>query len=482
MPRVRFGLSSRYLSLSRGVRLRRECFGGIVFDARTGTTLEIDREAMALVLTVREQGVVREESIFAGLVGVKSPARSRRQCAEVIDTLLELGVLECPSPSDLAMRGTCRSANTAEQPQSRAVSWPVKPGFSAPETVHWAITYRCDARCPDCYVRRNSRSFAAELDTRDALRVVDVLAEWGVFQLAIGGGEPLLRRDLAMIAEHARQCGLAVHITTGRHQLPLGMLNDLSGGVVVLQIGIQHDALLQNAETETVLLSQSVHAAEDQGLHVGVNLMLSNTVLASFERLIAMLARAGLKSITLLRYKPPAEPARWRRENPSREAMGDLEQLLPEVGARHPEIAFRIDCAASFLQRRLPPATAHLAGIRGCAAANRILALVPDGSIFPCSQLIHPDLRAGNILTDDPGAIWTDSAIMMKYRFFREGSNFRESKCGVCAARSYCGGCRLFARDAWGAEPECPAGQRTQGNGELDYEDTEHSTRLHVGS
>jgi len=460
MLRVRFGSSSRCLSLSRGVRLRREHFGGIVFDTQRGTTLEIDGEAMALLSMIGVQGVVREESIFAGTAGAKSPARSGRQCAEVIGTLLELGILERPSPSDLAMRGTCRSADVVKRFQRRAVSWPARPGLSAPETVHWAITYRCDARCPDCYARRNSRQSAGELDTRDALHVVDALAEWGVLQLAIGGGEPLLRQDLPMLAEHARRHGLVVHVTTGCRQLPLGMLKDLSRGVTVLQIGIQHDGLLQNAETETVLLSQLVHVAEDQGLRVGANLMLSNTVLANFERLIARLARVGIKSITLLRYKPPAEPARWRRENPSREAMGVFEQLLPEVTARHPETAFRIDCAASFLQRRLPRKVARFRGIRGCVAADRILALSPDGGIFPCSQLIYPDLKAGNILNDDPGAVWSFSAAMRRYRFFREGCGFRESECDTCVARSHCGGCRVFARDAWGAEPECPGGRR----------------------
>ena len=452
-----------------------------MFDRQRGTTLEIDGEAMALLSLIGVQGVVREESIFAGMAGAKSSARSRRQCAEVIDTLLELGVLECPSPSDLARRGACKSADVAQRPHSWAVSWPASPGLSAPETVHWAITYRCEAQCADCYARRNSPQFAAELDTRNALRVLDALAEWGVFQLAIGGGEPLLRRDLPMLAEHARQSGLVVHVTTGCHQLPLDTLRALSRGVTVLQFGVKHDALLQHAETEIALLSQLVHAAEDQELRVGVNLMLSNTVLANFARLLAMLARAGLRSITLLRYKPPAEPARWRHENPSREAMGAFEQLLPEVMARHPEIAFRLDCAASFLQRQLPREVARFRGIRGCVAADRILALAPDGSMFPCSQLIHPDFRAGNILTDDPSAIWTDSPIMRKYRLFREGRVFKESECHVCPARSHCGCCRVFARDAWGGEPECPAGglRRTEG---IDDENLEHPKRLHFRS
>ncbi len=479
MSQVGLGLSSRYVSLSESVRLRREHFGGLVFDTRIGTMLEVDREAMDLLWMIRERGVVREQSIFAGLAGAKSPARSRRQRAEVIGTLLEFGVLQCSSPSDIARYSSDGTADTATAPQSYASSWPTGPGLNAPETVHWAITYRCDAGCPDCYARRNSRYFAAEIGTRDALRVVDTLAEWGVFQLAIGGGEPLLRRDLPMLAEHARKRGLVVHITTGQHQLPLATLKALARGITVLQVGVKHDALLQNAESETALLAQVVHAAEDQGLHMGANLILCNTVLANFAHLIVLLARAGLRSITLLRYKPPAEPARWRRENPSREAMGGFEQILPEVTARHPEIGFRVDCAASFLQRCLARKAARFRGIRGCVAAERILALAPEGSMFPCSQLIHPGLRAGSVLTDNPGAIWRDSAIMRKYRLFREGCDFKESECNICPAQSHCGGCRAFAYDGWGAEPECP---REKHQLRSWHEDIEYPKQLHIGS
>jgi radical SAM protein with 4Fe4S-binding SPASM domain len=432
-----------------------------VFDPQRGTTLEVDKEAMDLLLTIGERGVVREDDIPDDSETKLSP-RSRNQCVRVIDQLLALGILVPPSPSDLARYDSDASADAVEKLQSLTGPWFAGPGISAPETVHWAITYRCERRCADCYVRRHDWQFPGEMNTHDALRVVDALAEWGVFQLALGGGEPLERPDLAMIAKHAHGRGLVVHVTTGRREVSYDVLAGLAPGVTVLQFGIRHEALLENASAETASLRRSVKAARSLGLRVGANLMLSNTVLANFARLIAILTQAGMKSITLLRYKPTAEPARWRREHPSREAMGGLEQLLPEVTERHPEIVFRIDCAASFLQRRLPPAVARSAGIRGCTAANRILALAPDGSMFPCSQLIHPDLRAGNILTDDPGAIWTDSAIMRKYRFFREGGNFRGSECGACAARSYCSGCRVFARDAWGAEPECPVEKKTK--------------------
>jgi len=433
-----------------------------VFDARTGTTLEVDLEAMDLLLSIREQGVVREDDIVADPGRPRLCQRSRDRCVKVVRQLLELGVLTLPSPSDLAVHRSRRFAEQAKH-SPYAPSWPVGSESCAPETVHWAITYRCEAQCADCYARRHAGRFVQDIETRDALRVIDLLAQWGVFQLAIGGGEPLERPDLTMIAQHARACGLVVHVTTGRHHVPYSVLERIANGVTVLQFGIRHEALLRGGASESASLAGSVGRAQSLGLHVGANLMLSNTVLANFERLIAMLARAGLRRITLLRYKPPAEPARWTREDPAPETMRRFERVLAEAARRHPEIAFRIDCAASFLQRRLPRHAACSRGIRGCVAANRILALAPDGSIFPCSQLAEPHLRAGNILTDDLDAIWMESAVMKRYRLFREGRAFRESECGACRAHGLCGGCRAFARDVWGAEPRCPVSACAQG-------------------
>ncbi len=456
MPRIRFGLPSGLLVLSEGVRLRTECFGGLVFDRRTGTTLEVDREAMRLLLAVRARGVVREDQVSNNL-GPGLALRTQQQCARVVSQLLQLGVLTALAPAGAARRGGEKARSPAGAPLDQSIIWPPGPGLSAPETVHWAITYGCAANCPDCYARRHRGQFAPELDTDLALTVIDALAEWGVFQLAIGGGEPLQRRDLAALAARAHRHGLIVHVTTGHHDVPPEVLEGLAAGVTVLQFGVRHEVLLGDAPGELASLSRSVEAARSVGLRVGANLMLSSTVLASFERLIALLAEAGLTTVTLLRYKPPAARARWRREKPSPEALRRFERLLPEVMSCHPEVDVRVDCAASFLQRHLPTAAARRAGIRGCVAGDRILALTPDGTVFPCSQLVQPHLRAGNLVESDVRVLWSRSAVMHRCRFFREGRTFRGSECSVCGARDHCGGCRLFAADHLGAEPVCPA-------------------------
>ena len=101
--------------------------------------------------------------------------------------------------------------------QSR-INWPSDQVISAPETVHWAVTFKCDLDCQDCYIRRHRDVFTTELDTIEALRIIDKIADAGVFQLAIGGGEPLMRKDILRITARAHERKLVVHVTTGRYQ------------------------------------------------------------------------------------------------------------------------------------------------------------------------------------------------------------------------------------------------------------------------
>ncbi|MHB9025125.1 MAG: radical SAM protein [Armatimonadota bacterium] len=418
--------------LAPGVRLRCEHFGGIVFDTRTGLTLDVDREAFAWLRAVREHRINSADAVENRLFA----------------RLLDLGIVTVVPSTDVL------PATVLAMPVPTL--WPSGPQLTAPETVHWAITYQCAARCPDCYARRCREGAGEELDTAGALRLVDRLAEWGVLQVAIGGGEPLLRPDLADIAAHARERGLVVHVTTGYHRLDYPELAPLARGVTTLQIGIKADRLLQEAAAEIDLLAESVEHARAVGLLVGANLMLSRSVLERFDQLLLALRQAGFPRLTFLRYKPPADVARWRQEAPDADAIRAFERNLPAVLATVPEMTVRLDCALSFLQRHVPPDAALAAGVRGCVVSDRILALAPDGAMYPCSQLVHPRFWVGNILADDLAEVWEHSRVLKRYRHCRTQRTHRESWCGICRAKSQCGGCRVFAPDGLGGEPACP--------------------------
>ncbi len=445
---------ARLLHLSPTVRLRREHFGGIACDTQTGAMIEVDRDAFALLAIVQERGVLH--------VGQANVSASRRQrpsaekTAEIIELLLRLGVLVAIEA--YALDGPASAAPAAAEAPCEHIdtSWPGGPHLTAPETVHWAITHRCGGRCPDCYAERHRGLFDTELSAREALRLVDRLADWGVLQLAIGGGEPLLRDDLAAIAERATTRGLIVHVTTGDTLSLLRRAPALLDSVSAFRVGIKVDRLLAGAGPDVAPLAACARCADHSGVSLGANVMLSRSVLARFEDVVQRVAEAGVHQVTLLRYKPPGSREQWAREAPPDRVLREFEPRLQEVARGYPGIALRVDCALSFLQRSIAPRAAAEAGIRGCVAGQRILAVMPDGSVFPCSQLVAPGLCAGNALTDDLDLLWRRSPVLRRYRGRREKAAFRETVCGACTAREHCGGCPVFADDGWGADPGCP--------------------------
>jgi len=116
----------------------------------------------------------------------------------------------------------------------------------------------------------------------------------------------------------------------------------------------------------------------------------------------------------------------------------------------------RTDCALSFIHRYIPENLAKYTGYKGCVAADRILAISPSGDMYPCSQLVSPAMKAGNILSDDLQDVWDNSRIIKKYRYFRNGRIIKESWCGICTRKDICGGCRVFAHNPHGGDPGCP--------------------------
>jgi MoaA/NifB/PqqE/SkfB family radical SAM enzyme len=86
-----------------------------------------------------------------------------------------------------------------------------KLGRSKPFSVSYNVTYRCNRRCMFCDLWKMN---APELTTEDAKIVIGRIADSGVKSLGISGGEPLIRKDLEEIAEHARERGIITGLNT----------------------------------------------------------------------------------------------------------------------------------------------------------------------------------------------------------------------------------------------------------------------------
>jgi MoaA/NifB/PqqE/SkfB family radical SAM enzyme len=85
-----------------------------------------------------------------------------------------------------------------------------------PVACQWEITCRCNLRCLMCYTDCFNRPefIRQELSTSEILRIMDEMAEAGVLELCLTGGEPLARADFFGLYEHAIRSGFLVTVFT----------------------------------------------------------------------------------------------------------------------------------------------------------------------------------------------------------------------------------------------------------------------------
>ena len=80
--------------------------------------------------------------------------------------------------------------------------------------VVWNITRACNLNCMHCYAHATLKSVEKELSTGQAKAVLDDLALFGTPVILFSGGEPLVRSDLAELADHAVSRGMRAVIST----------------------------------------------------------------------------------------------------------------------------------------------------------------------------------------------------------------------------------------------------------------------------
>ncbi len=78
----------------------------------------------------------------------------------------------------------------------------------------WEITLACDLACRHCGSRAG-RDRPGELSTEECLDLVDQMAELGVKEVSLIGGEAYLRDDWTEIVRHIRRRGMTALLTAG---------------------------------------------------------------------------------------------------------------------------------------------------------------------------------------------------------------------------------------------------------------------------
>lgn len=342
---------------------------------------------------------------------------------------------------------------------------PVEGALSAPTEVHLAVTERCPAPCRGCYLGATPDGAHADLD---ALRgALDALAALGTFEVALGGGEALLRPELLSIVQHAHDRGLTPNLTVSGIGLTPARARALAP--LVGQVNISIDGLgavyvAARGWDGAARGLEAVRTLSAAGVRVGVNTVLSRPLLetpGALRALGAAIRAAGAAEWQWLRFKPTGRGTdTWAALAPS---SGQLAALWEEALdlEDHTDLTIRYDCALTpfIAAAGVPAARMDRMGVSGCVGGESLLSRDARGGWAPCSFV--PATAPG----PSAAAAWRADAAVLAWRA-RAASP--PEPCASCEHQATCrGGCRAVSAhltgDPMAPDPQCPRVQSWTG-------------------
>jgi radical SAM protein with 4Fe4S-binding SPASM domain len=341
--------------------------------------------------------------------------------------------------------------------------------LAAPETIHFSVTGRCDQACAGCFYSARPGSTVTPTDARFELfeRVVRQAAEARVFQMALGGGEPLLHPRLLDMVRLARQSDIVPNLTTNGNLLTVELAAALKeAGLGQAQISLNGASEETNAATRPNFAGAmaAIDACRAAGLRFGINFLLTRSSLPDLEAVIRLGQARRAATVNLLRPKPPTTDGDWLgRESPTAADYRGVQAILkrfqtsgsrvqPETWDLKPETRLTVDASLTFLLTDRSPSALYRAGVWGCSAARKFVTVTQDGDVLPCSHVRWSDVGDGDVMH-----AWRRSAVFARFRAL---DDLMRGPCRACGYLSLCRGCPAVAMAFGGAfgdsDPHCP--------------------------
>lgn len=322
-----------------------------------------------------------------------------------------------------------------------------------------ALTYKCQARCFFCYASAPDRGPKVdEMMTAEVQTVLDkIVGEAKVPTVSFTGGEPTLRNDLPELIAYAKELGLRANLITngirsGNEAFAYSLAEaGLDSAQVSLEAGNAeaHDAVvgLKGAFARTVKGVQNLKKA---GIHTHTNTTINSRNKGELLELVDYLAEIGQEYLSMNMVIRTGD------------AVGTLDIQYQEIGDIVLALKERAESHGmrfvwySPVPHCLFNTIAHGLGSQGCAAADGLLSIGPDGRVLPCSSF---EEGFGNLLTEDFDAIWHRRSA----KYWRN-KEFLPPGCRSCdQAELCCGACPLYWDEQGGFDEILPYMEKTNG-------------------
>ena len=328
-----------------------------------------------------------------------------------------------------------------------------------PFTLVAELSYQCPLHCPYCSnpVDIGAGRYRSELETEHWVRAFGQAQRLGVLQLALTGGEPMLRRDLVELCAAARDADLYSSLITAGTLFTRERAEALKeAGLDHVQISIQspnaqdNDRIAGNRSFAKKLAAARI--AKELDFPLTINCVLHRQNLDRIEEVLQLALELGAQRLELANTQYYG----WAALNqeallPSWEQLQRGEEAVQRFRER---VGPKLDIlwVLPDLYEELP---------KPCMGGwgRTAIVVAPNGDVLPCQAATTiPGLEFANLRDHSLEWIWNESDAFTRFR----GTDWMPEPCRTCPLdrqEADWGGCRCQALrltgDAAATDPVC---------------------------
>ncbi|MGL1934960.1 MAG: TIGR04133 family radical SAM/SPASM protein [Fibrobacterales bacterium] len=316
--------------------------------------------------------------------------------------------------------------------------------------LFWECTLRCNINCIHCGSDCTKDSGTADMPKEDFLKAIDSIAphvEPNKTIIAITGGEPLMRKDLAEVGMELNKRGFPWGmVTNGWAMTPEKFRELLAAGLRSMTISLDgmehnHDLFRGRKNSFCRAIGTIQMAASVPRLTYDVMTCVNQKNLSELETIKEMLIGFGVKRWRVTCVFPKGRA----KEYPFLKLCNsEMQQLVTFIQDTRKEGKILVDYGCEGFFGKYEGEVRNYPFF--CRAGVSIGSILVDGSISACPSL-RADYIQGNIYNDDFMDVWQN-----KFQIMRDRSWAKTGKCTDCKSWKYCQGNGLHLRDETSGE------------------------------
>jgi radical SAM protein with 4Fe4S-binding SPASM domain len=313
-----------------------------------------------------------------------------------------------------------------------------------PTVVVFELTYQCNHKCMFCSCPwENEKQYKKnELSKYEWFKVVDTLANYGIKQVTLSGGEPLLRTDLEEIIRYIYSKGASVNLISNGKLISdeiLSLLKELNISLSISVPGLEtfeEHTGIDNIESVLNIFEK----AKKLDIKTTANIAVTKKNLPELYKNIALPLILGADYILLNRFLPGGR-GMFNKEflltNDEINEMLDIAEEVLSQANRYGQIGTELP----YCIIKNPKKYKHLTISSKCSAAKYFFVVDPSGYVKVCNHSPHRLVHYSMIEELLKNNYWNNYI----------NSNYIPEMCKSCIHLDVCdGGCREAANVNYG--------------------------------